>query len=91
MRVAELSQDNSGLADVSESEISSDKGSNSEKSEMRLSVEKLRGVKLGPDFVRLKVLEMNVENVGDEMGPSLEMVQGGHDEDTHRGGEVQAD
>ena len=34
---------------------------------------------------------MNVEIVGDEMGPSLGMEQGGRDEDVHRGGGVEAD
>ena len=42
----------------------------------------------GIDNVGLRVSKLNNEHVGDEMGPSLEIVQGGRDEDIPRGGEV---
>ena len=40
---------------------------------IRRSVENLGGVQLGADTVRLRVLKLNIEHVGDEIGPSLEM------------------
>ena len=43
---------------MNEPKISGDKGSHSEKSEMRLSMEKVRGVELGYDLVKLRVFEI---------------------------------
>ena len=42
----------------------------------------------GIDNVGLRVSKLNNEHVGDEMGPSLEIAQGGRDEDITRGREV---